>query len=43
MTGFVYTVNQDNTRTTTIDADTAPSGWATAEVLCWVTSKGGGC
>jgi type IV pilus assembly protein PilE len=43
MTGFVYTINQANARTTTIDATTAPSGWGTAEVNCWVTSKGGGC
>ncbi|MEF8698212.1 MAG: type IV pilin protein [Candidatus Accumulibacter sp. UW26] len=43
MTGFVYTLNQANARTTTIDAATAPAGWGTAEVNCWVTSKGGGC
>jgi type IV pilus assembly protein PilE len=43
MNGFVYTVNQANAKTTTINAGTAPSGWGTAQVNCWVTSKGGGC
>jgi type IV pilus assembly protein PilE len=43
MLGFVYTIDQANARTTTIDAAKAPSGWGTAQVACWVVSKGGGC
>jgi len=39
MTGFTYTIDQSNTRTT---AD-LPSGWGTAPVSCWVVKKGGGC
>jgi type IV pilus assembly protein PilE len=39
MTGFTYTVNQANARQTTA----VISGWGTAPVNCWVTSKGGGC
>lgn len=42
MSGFSYTVNQANARTSTVAAP-APSGWRTAQVACWVTSKGGGC
>ncbi|MDB5838866.1 MAG: pilE [Herminiimonas sp.] len=38
MAGFVYTVDQTNTRATT----SAPSGWAT-NANCWVTAKGGAC
>ncbi len=38
MNGFVYTVNQANTRATT----GVPSGW-TANGGCWVTGKGGLC
>ncbi len=37
--GFVYTVNQANTRTTTGVA----TGWNGAGSSCWVTNKGGGC
>lgn len=40
MTGFTYTVNQTNTRTTTIAAGAA---WPAVAQNCWVTSKGGGC
>ena len=43
MLGFVYTIDQANAKTTTIDASKAPSGWGSAQVACWVTSKGGGC
>ena len=39
MTGFTYTVNQANTKTTTI---TGVSGW-TGNTSCWVTKKGGAC
>jgi type IV pilus assembly protein PilE len=38
VTGFVYTLNQTNTRSTT----SVPSGW-TAATDCWVVKKGGGC
>jgi type IV pilus assembly protein PilE len=39
MRGFVYTVDQSNTRTTTI---TDVSGWE-GNGTCWVTKKGGIC
>jgi prepilin-type N-terminal cleavage/methylation domain-containing protein len=39
MTNFVYTIDQQNTRTTTI---TGTPGW-NATVNCWVTKKGGIC
>ena len=38
MTGFVYTVDQDNVQATT----GVPSGWAT-NATCWVIRKGGTC
>lgn len=38
MNGFVYTVNQANTRATT----GVKSGW-TANASCWVTKKDGSC
>ncbi|MBK8113793.1 MAG: prepilin-type N-terminal cleavage/methylation domain-containing protein [Candidatus Accumulibacter sp.] len=42
MTGFVYTVNQSNQRTSPFT--TTPAGWtAHSPDNCWVTSKGGGC
>ncbi|WP_448506150.1 type IV pilin protein [Immundisolibacter sp.] len=40
MTGFSYTVNQVNARTTTIAAGAA---WPATVQTCWVTSRGGGC
>ncbi|WP_269464908.1 type IV pilin protein [Rugosibacter aromaticivorans] len=40
MVGFSYTINQVNTRTTTIAAGAA---WPAVAQNCWVTSKGGGC
>lgn len=40
MVGFSYTINQANTRTTTIAAGAA---WPAVTQNCWVTSKGGGC
>lgn len=40
--GFNYTINESNTRTSTIIAP-APDGWLTAEIPCWRTSKGGAC
>jgi type IV pilus assembly protein PilE len=39
MAGFVYTVNQDNTRTTT----SLPAGWTGAGNTCWVIRKDGSC
>ena len=38
MNGFVFTINQANTRATT----GVPTGWAT-NTACWVTKKGGVC
>ena len=38
MDGFVFTINQANTRATT----GVPTGWAT-NTNCWVTKKGGVC
>jgi type IV pilus assembly protein PilE len=39
MTGFVYTVNQANTRASTV---TGVGGWS-GSTTCWVTNKGGAC
>ncbi|WP_292935266.1 type IV pilin protein [Noviherbaspirillum sp.] len=39
MSGFTYTIDQANNKTTTA----VPSGWGTAPVSCWVVKKGGGC
>jgi type IV pilus assembly protein PilE len=40
MTGFTYTVDQNNTKTTAA----VPSGWtAHTPNNCWVTNKGGVC
>jgi type IV pilus assembly protein PilE len=41
MTGFVYTIDQNNTKATTMTSG-APSGW-TGSTSCWVTKKGGVC
>lgn len=38
MNGFVYTINQNGTRTTT----GSPPGWGTS-ASCWVDHKGGTC
>lgn len=38
MTGFVYTIDQANTRRTTA----VPAGWTTSNV-CWVSRKNGDC
>ena len=37
MTGFTFTVNQDN-----VKATVAPSGW-TSSTTCWVTDRSGSC
>ncbi len=44
MGGFVYTVDQNNTKATTITAGSAAAaaGW-TGNATCWVTKKGGLC
>ena len=39
MAGFEYTVDQANTRSTTV---TGASGWS-GNAACWVTNKGGAC
>lgn len=41
MTGFTYTVDQNNVKATTMTTG-APSGW-TGNASCWVTNKGGVC
>ncbi len=38
MTGFTYTIDQNNAKATT----SVPTGW-TANAACWVTKKGGAC
>lgn len=38
MTGFTYTIDQNNTKQTT----TVPAGW-TSSLNCWITKKGGVC
>lgn len=44
MGGFVYTVDQNNTKATTITAGSpaANAGW-TGNATCWVIRKGGSC
>lgn len=41
MTGFTYTIDQNNTKQTTA----APAGWAAAAMptTCWITKQGGSC
>lgn len=39
MTGFSYTLDQSNAKSSTV---TGVSGW-TGNATCWVTSKGGAC
>ncbi len=41
MTGFNFTIDQDNTKATTMTTG-APSGWS-GNANCWVTKKGGEC
>ncbi|MFM9968989.1 MAG: type IV pilin protein [Burkholderiales bacterium] len=43
MTGFTFTVDQSNAKTTTVGTG-APSGWTTPSPNnCWVTKKSGVC
>lgn len=39
MAGFTYTVDQNNTKTSTITA----AGWTSSSTSCWITKKGGVC
>ena len=39
MTGFIYTIDQNNSKQTT----GVPAGWGTPPITCWVTKKGGAC
>jgi type IV pilus assembly protein PilE len=41
MTGFKYTVDQSNVRTSKIEG--GPSGWDAEKDHCWITGKGGTC
>jgi hypothetical protein len=41
MSGFVYTVNQANARTSKISG--GPSGWNAESDTCWIIGKGGTC
>lgn len=41
MTGFTFTVDQDNNKATTLTTG-APSGWS-GNSNCWITSKSGSC
>ena len=44
MSGFVYTIDQSNARTSVITSPPAPSGWVAATPNnCWVTNVGGVC
>lgn len=40
MSGFKFTINQTNAKTTVI---TAPSKWTAGTSNCWVTNKNGSC
>jgi type IV pilus assembly protein PilE len=39
MAGFTYTIDQNNTKASTITA----SGWAATSTTCWITKQGGAC
>lgn len=41
MLGFVYTIDQDGTRTSAITS--SASGWAATSSSCWIVNKGGSC
>jgi len=44
MSGFVYTIDQSNAKTSVITSPPAPSGWTAATPNnCWVTNVGGAC
>lgn len=39
MAGFTYTINENNTKTSTITA----AGWAATSTSCWIAKQGGAC
>jgi type IV pilus assembly protein PilE len=44
MAGFTYTIDQDNTRTSTFSGSGSSAGWTAASPnTCWVVRKGGLC
>ncbi len=42
MTGFTYTINEANTKTSAI-ASPAPNSWIGNQAACWITKAGGSC
>lgn len=42
MLGFTYTIDQSNTKTSTIAAP-APADWRASSTTCWITKTGGIC
>jgi len=42
MSGFTYTIDQNNVKTTAIAAP-ASAGWIANSAICWITKKGGAC
>lgn len=42
MAGFTYTVDQSNTKTSTIISP-AKDSWQAASTSCWITNTGGAC
>ena len=42
MDGFSYTINESNTKTSTIVAP-APAAWIASSANCWITKQGGTC
>lgn len=43
LTGITFTIDQDNTRATTIDASSKMESKGYAPAACWVTKRGGQC
>lgn len=42
MAGFTYTIDDTNTKTSTIVAP-APTAWQANSASCWITKQGGAC
>jgi type IV pilus assembly protein PilE len=42
MSGFVYSVNESNIRSSSV-ASPAPSSWVATQSNCWITKQGGVC
>ena len=40
LAGFTYTIDENNTKTSTV---TAPAGWVGNQASCWITKAGGSC